>query len=66
MAIALEEYPNMEIDPYLRRLDTCAARCEVLLNDGSGHFTLVVETEADAPVDALFELELAGSVALVP
>ncbi len=33
---------------------------------GSGHFTLVVETDAEAPVDALFELELAGSVALVP
>jgi regulator of sirC expression with transglutaminase-like and TPR domain len=30
LAIALEEYPTLEIDPYLRRLDTLAARTEVL------------------------------------
>jgi regulator of sirC expression with transglutaminase-like and TPR domain len=30
LAIALEEYPALDIDPYLRRLDTLAARTEVL------------------------------------
>jgi regulator of sirC expression with transglutaminase-like and TPR domain len=30
LAIALEEYPTLDIDPYLRRLDTLAARTEVL------------------------------------
>jgi regulator of sirC expression with transglutaminase-like and TPR domain len=31
LSIGLEEYPNLEIDNYLRRLDTFAARAEVLL-----------------------------------
>ena len=35
LAIALEEYPNMEIEPYLRKLDTMAARCEVLIGQNA-------------------------------
>jgi regulator of sirC expression with transglutaminase-like and TPR domain len=31
LSIGLEEYPNLDIDSYLRRLDTFAARAEVLL-----------------------------------
>jgi regulator of sirC expression with transglutaminase-like and TPR domain len=30
LAIALEEYPEIQMEHYLRRLDTLAARCEVL------------------------------------
>ena len=31
LAIALEEYPDLDVDVYLRRLDTLAARAEVLI-----------------------------------
>ncbi len=31
LALAMEDYPDLQIDPYLRRLDTLAARTEVLV-----------------------------------
>jgi regulator of sirC expression with transglutaminase-like and TPR domain len=36
LSIGLEEYPNLEIDSYLRRLDTFAARAQVLLGQNRG------------------------------
>jgi regulator of sirC expression with transglutaminase-like and TPR domain len=34
LAIALEEYPELDVEAYLRRLDTLAARAQVLLGTG--------------------------------
>ncbi len=47
LAIALEEYPNLQVEGYLRRLDTMAARCEVLLGQ---------DREASNTLEALNEI----------
>jgi regulator of sirC expression with transglutaminase-like and TPR domain len=41
LTLALEEYPNLDMEPYLRKLDTLAARTQVLLgSDRSVNVTL--------------------------
>ncbi|PYV10648.1 MAG: hypothetical protein DMG07_20740 [Acidobacteria bacterium] len=41
LAIALEEYPTIEIDHYLRQLDTLAARTHVLLGQNPSPFDVL-------------------------